>query len=309
MQTFTNLDANESAIFKRELEHIESKSYDVKYPTLKIANGMIIPITRQCSPADQSKTYRQFDGAGVAKIISNYADDLPSADVSGKEFTAKIKSVGASFQYNIQEVRASSKTGRRLDSARAERARRMIAQEIERIGFEGDSEYNLQGLISNPNIQEFTLPNDGTGSVTQFASKTADQILRDLNDMAAQVSTVTKGVESPDTLLLPLSVWNLLTTKRIPDTSISVLRYFLDNSPHIQNVEWLNQLTKAADNEVDDVMMMYSRDASKLAFEIPLEYEQFSPQQKNLSFTVPAHARTAGVIIYYPLSIIKAEGV
>tara|TARA_R110002012_G_scaffold271932_2_gene457266 strand:- start:2339 stop:3283 length:945 start_codon:yes stop_codon:yes gene_type:complete len=307
----SNLDANESAIFGRELEHVKSRTADIKYPELKIANGLIIPISREAGDADETISYKSFDQAGVAKIISNYADDLPAADVAGTEHVSTIKSIGSSFSYNIQEVRAAAKTGRSLPQARATAARRAIMQKIESIGFSGDTASGLKGLINHPNIQEYTVSADGNenGGInsTRFAHKTAEQILRDLNGIATQVSTITKGVESPDTLLLDLSNWNLLTTLRIPDTQISVLKWFLENSPHIKNVDWLNQLTDADNN--NEVAIMYRRDSSKLTLEIPKEYEQMTPQQINLAFKVPAHARIGGVIVYYPLSIIKAAGV
>ncbi len=43
----------------------------------------------------------------MAKIISSYASDLPRADVKGKPTTAIIKSLGDSYGYSIQEMRAS----------------------------------------------------------------------------------------------------------------------------------------------------------------------------------------------------------
>lgn len=303
------LDANESIFFERQLENIKAGSKDVLYPNLKIAEGMIIPISREASDADETIVYRQFDQAGIARVVANYADDFPSADVSGKEFISPIKSLGSSFNYTVQEIRAARKANRPLQTMKANAARRAIMQKIESIGFKGDADTGLGGFITNPNIQEYTLPADGTGGSTKLKDKTPAQVLRDLNGMATQVSKVTKGVESPNTMLLPLDVWNDLTTRPRSDNSdTTILDYFLNQSPHIQQVEWLNQLTNANDAGDKDVIIMYDRSPDKLTLEIPVEFEQFPPQEQSLSFNVPVHARIGGVIIYYPLSIIKAEG-
>ena len=107
---------------------------------------MIVPISGEAGPGAESITYRQFDKLGVAKLIANYADDLPRADAKGKEFTVPVKSIGGSFGYNLQEVRAAAMAGRPLATRRAEAARRANMQEVERIGFAGDASTGLIGL-------------------------------------------------------------------------------------------------------------------------------------------------------------------
>lgn len=76
-------------------------------------------------------------------------------------------------------------------------------------GFLGDA-----GLVNNPNVPEFTADNDGTGSSTTWASKTPQQILRDVN--AALNDTVeNSGYDAQegmaDRLLIPYTQFALLT--------------------------------------------------------------------------------------------------
>ena len=79
-----HLDANESAFFQRELEYVKSNTYDVKYPELKARR--LFPLNPEVDPGATKITYQQYDQTGIAKIIANYADDLPRADIKGKEF-------------------------------------------------------------------------------------------------------------------------------------------------------------------------------------------------------------------------------
>jgi len=106
------LDANESIYFARQLEQIRAKAYDVKKVPLNALAFM--PVDTSINPGAESITYRQYDGVGMAKIISNYADDLPRSDVVGKEFTSPVRGVGASYGYTIQDIRAAQFTGSSL---------------------------------------------------------------------------------------------------------------------------------------------------------------------------------------------------
>lgn len=301
-----HMDADESIFFARELEAVKSRTYDIVYPELK--HRTLLPVSFDAGPGAESIKYDQYSQAGLAKIIANYGDDLPRADVGAKEFVSVVKSLGASYGWNLQEVRAAAMAGKPLNARKADSARRahMIAENS--VAWFGDADANLPGLISNANINTVVLPADGTGASTTFASKTADQILRDMNSMATTIHSVTKGIESPDTLLLPLAQFNLIFTLRIPDTNISVGRWFLDNSPHIQSVDWLNELDGTGSGGTD-LMLAYRRSPDKLTLEIPQDFEQLPVQERNLEFVVPTHSRLGGVIVYYPLSVAKAEGV
>src|ERR1700751_3159591 len=100
-----HFDSNESMFLQRQLDYIKQQTYDIKYAELK--SRKLIPVSSEVDPGAEKIFYRQYDQSGLAKIISNYADDLPDADVSGKEFSASVKTLGASYKYNVQEMRAA----------------------------------------------------------------------------------------------------------------------------------------------------------------------------------------------------------
>jgi hypothetical protein len=55
----------------------------------------------------------------------------------------------------------------------------------------------------------------------------------------------TKGVESPNTLLLPTGAFSLLSTKRIANTITTVLKLFLSKARSIRNVDSWHYLDTA----------------------------------------------------------------
>lgn len=307
MREFVNLDSDDTIFFTRQLEFLKAKSYDKKYAVLKAR--MLFPVSFEAGPGADTIRYEQFDMTGMGKVISNYADDLPRADIRGKEFIASVRSLGSSYGYNLQEIRAARYAGKPLEQRRANAAKRAIAQLENSIAWFGDADHNLQGFLSNPNIPLYSLPADGAGSLTTFASKTPDQIIRDLNGMTNQVVDTTKGVEQPDTMLLPIKQYTYIaSTARSANSDTTILEYFLQNNPFIKEATWVNEL-KAAGMSSTDVAVAYVRDPDHLTMEIPQEFEQLPVQEKGLEYVVNCHERFGGILYYYPLSAIQAQGV
>lgn len=305
IQAVLHFDADESALLARQLDFIKSKTYDVKYAELKARK--LIPVSSESDPGAEKIFYRQYDQTGLAKVIANYADDLPRADVKGKEFVAEVKTLGDSYGYNYVEMQNAAYAGLPLEQRRASAARRAIAQLENRIAFFGDTEANLGGFITNPNIGTVTIPNPGSG--TQWVNKTPDQILSDMNLVANSVVTGSLGVEIPDTMLIPLSQYNYVaSTARSANSDTTILNYFLQNNPYIKQVEWVNEL-KGAGAGSSDVIMAYRRDPEVLTLEIPDDFKQLELQVRGLEYVIPCVERFAGVLIYYPLAIAKGEGI
>lgn len=300
------LDANESAFFTRELEYVKSQSYDTKFKQLKAFD--VIPISSEAPNGATEITFRRYTGIGLAKIIADYAHDFPRVDVYGTEETAKIRGVGTSYGYSIKEIRSSQMAGKSLDQRRANFARRANDEKVNSVAFSGDSEFGLQGLIDYPGITEYTVPN-GTSGTTPWTTKTPDEIVADLTGMVNAIVDTTNGREAPDTLLLPIAQYNYIANTRMTggDTT-TILTFFLDNNPYINTVDWIVEL-KGAGASGGDRMMMYANDSEHLTLEMPQMFEQFDPQQKGMEFEIPCHSETAGVIVYYPLSVSYGDGI
>jgi len=305
-QDFKNLDEGESIFFARELEHVKSKSYDIKFPFLKAR--LLFPLDFETNAGAETITYEQYDQVGMAKIISNYADDLPRADVKGKEFTSRVRTIASSYGYNYDEVQAASMAGKPLATRNSNAAKRANMVLENKIAFFGDATHNIQGFLTNANIQEVTLAADGSGSSKTLASKTGDQMVRDIASLFTAVHDVSKGVEVADTLMLPITQFNLIANTRIADINMTVLKFVMENNPHLKEIVWVTEL-KGAGAGATDKMVAYRRDADALTMEIPSEFKQLPVQEKNLEYVVPTHQRFGGVLIYYPLSVAYADGI
>jgi hypothetical protein len=132
--------------------------------------------------------------------------------------------------------------------------------------------------------------------------------LRDLNGIVNTPTKLSNGVEIVDTLLLSYSVYSDLSTRPRSTTSDkSILQYFKENNPGI-TVERIPECASGVGANTADIVVAYTKSPDKLTLEIPQPFEQFPPQAKGLEFEVPCHSRCGGVILYYPLSVVKAVG-
>lgn len=297
-------DAGETAAFARQLEYVQAQTYEVKY--LNHMARELIPVDGSVPSGAQSFVWYSWDWVGMAKIIANYADDLPKVQILGTEHIQGIKSLGDSYDYSIQDIRAAAMAGVPLDAAKAKTARRAMENKVENLAAKGDSAAGLPGFINNAAVPVLT----ATELVGGWDTAASADILADLHLIANYVNTVTKGTHSATTLVLPTTRYNIVATKaysaQVPDT---ILQVFLRSNPFIKEVRQWHFLDTADSAGTGPRVIAYEKNPEILQLVIPQEFEQFPPQAKNLAFDVPCHMRIGGVVIRYPMGLVYADDV
>lgn len=308
--------AEDAAVFfARELDYIKTKTYDRLYPEFTALS--LFPVTHEVPEGAETVTYYGYDKTGMAKIISNYATDLPRVDVKGEPTTVPVKSIGDSYGYSVQEMRASRMAGKSLDVRKAETARYQIDRLTNMIAWKGDETAKLPGVLSeNNDIPVFTIQANSAGK-TEWKDKEADEVLADVSAMLQQVNKNTMNVEHPDYLALPSDTYIALATKRIPMTDKTVLTFLKENLPGIKDIVSTAELNSnavdtnpyAAASNGKAVALLYTKDPEKLSIEIPMPFYQHPLQYEKLETIIPCESRVVGAMIYYPLSALIAVGV
>lgn len=307
MTRFTNLDDSQTLFFEKELDYMLAKSYDIVYPELMY--DKVLPISSEVPAGAETITYRQYDMVGHAKLIHSYANDLPVVGAFGKEFTSKIYSQGVSFGYSMQDVRNAAFGNVPLNQRLANAARKAVLTQTNDLAFYGDAEAGLQGFINHPNVNYYTVPADGTSSSQAWETKTPDQILRDMNAAAVEVRSVTKSSEVVNTMILPDKQYgHIAVTPRSSTSDTTILEFFLRTSPWIKTVMPCYELEGSASNG-KDCFIMYNKSPDKLVLELPQPFESFPVQEKGLYYEVPCHARFGGILVFYPKTIVQADGI
>ena len=299
--TNVRLDAGEGSIIALELEHQFSRMYDRKYPEYKART--LIPGNNEASNADETWAYKFWDSVGMAKIISDFADDLPRVGAFAQKFTGTFKSMGNSYDYDLQELRSAAKAGTRLQDKKAVMARRGHEALADTIFAFGHAETGATGFVNNANV-----PVVSSGITGGWNTATPSQILADMQIMERTGPLNSFDVFSFDTLVLPIDEFQIISgTFMTTDNNTSVLDLFLKASPYIRNVESWSRLATANTAGTGPRGMMYKRDPEVCELVESQAFEQMPPQVKNLSWVVPCHSRIGGVKIVYPLGMAYVD--
>ena len=301
---------SDGLFFQRQLEAIEEQTYDVLYPELE---------ARECFTTNTfggagvtTLTYRSYDRVGKAQVINARATDLPKSDISGKEYSMSVKTLGTAYDFDIDEVAAAQVTGMPLEARRAQASKRGYEELVndsvwygneDFIGFFGDG----SGL--HPEIPHTSVP-AGTGGTT-WLTKEPDEVLADLFFGGRSMHTTTKKIFSPSELWLPLDRYHhIVNTPRNNVSDTTIIQFFIKNNPFITSLDQIKPLNAIADAETGlgyECMVFIKhispegRETIRIRETLPL---QFLPVQLHgLVYEIPGRGRFGGLEVTYPAAV------
>jgi len=284
----------------RQLDFVRAQTYDRQLPATNA--DMLVPDDTSVPEWAETVTQYAYDMVGMAKVIANYADDLPRADVRSTQRSVSVRTLGDSYGYNVNELRASRAMGMGLDQRKAAAARRAMDIKLMSIKLVGDTMYNLYGLFNHPNIPVQVLPVTG-----DWATLTGDQILQNLITWVTGYQNQTKGTHAATHLELAPKAYTAASTKFITaaGSMVTPLAWFRANYPNV-TVENVWELTNAASSGTKDLGLLYERNAENISHMYVMPFTQLPPEARNLEIVTDCIARSGGVNIYYPLALLSA---
>ena len=308
----TRQDAGESLYLSRQLESILPELKDTLYRDM--TSKWFIPVNTRHNAGTKTITWRGYTKTGRAKIIAAYgATDIPAVGRFATENTIKVHSVGVKASWSRQELREAAMANLPLSTQLGMDAADANALTIDQATWLGDADHGINGFANYPGLTAATIPADGTGSSKTWATKTGGQILRDAGNMLKAVTVTTNGVEKPNTLLLPLSVY----------TDIGVREWSAGNSSNLTILAYLEQnLAKMGITQIAGIpeletagvggttrAIMYTKDPRKVEQHIPVVLDPTPPQLDGLQYSTVYESRFAGTTYYYLLSAAVGDGV
>lgn len=301
---YMNLDAAESAFFDRQLDLVKSGIYGVEYPQFK--SRQFIPVNNEGDGGVTTIRYRMRNKHGVAKVIADRGRDLPRATVSGQEFAQLVRPLGIEAAWTVQEIAAAARGGYALPTEELTAARFGMEYSLDQIGQFGDSDSGLKGFLNHSSVT----PSDvaaGAATTRNWETKTANEILLDIQEMIETMAADTLGVQEPNTLALPVSSYGFISMMPRSTTSdMTVLNFLLTTlratMPNFTIMPWY-ALETAGDSS-SKRMVLYKRDPSVLTLEIPMELQFLAPQAVGLEVIVAGWMTTGGVLLYQPKAVI-----
>lgn len=299
----------------RQASLIEPNVYSIRYQDIQYQS--LIPVDTSAPEWIQSVTYFSMDSVGRAEWFHGNAHDVPKVELTREKFETSVSMAAIGYGYTLEELGTAQLFGMNLTSDKASAARRVAEEKIDGVAFVGDAAKGFTGLVNATGPTATTAPADGTGSATTFASKTPDQILRDINGQLTGIFVGTLGVEMADTLLLPYSVLLDLSTRRIDAVNqTTILEWIEKNNIYTRTtgqpltIRGVFGYLDTAGASSTKRMVAYRRSPEVLKMHIPMPF-RFLPvwQTGPMRFDVPGIFRLGGVDIRRPKSVRYLDGI
>jgi hypothetical protein len=160
------------------------------------------------------------------------------------------------------------------------------------------------------------VPAGAAPATTTWATKTPDEIIKDINDALSGIYVGTNTVEMANTLLVPVDQFNLLATRRVASTlDMTIMQWIQEYNVYtaqtglpllIRAIRALDQAGTAG----ADRMVTYNRDPSIVKIHIPMPH-RFLPvwQTGPLTFDIPGIFRLGGTEIRRPGAFRYSDGI
>ena len=312
-QAFGDAAETNQVFFNQQLTHILSRVFMIKHKQVRYRE--YFNINNEGDAGTRSIRMYVWDFVGTAKVIGHYADDLPSAGAGAAEVTVPVIWIGNSWHISWQETMEAQRAGTNLSSMRAMGADLGMEIKMNNIMFGTDEEAadaGVYGLFNNPNIPTSTVV-AGAGGSTEWASKTADEILLDLNGSIGGITEATFNSHVPNKVGLPLAQWNDIATRRLNTFSdTTVLEYLVSKSPYLSGMDSIvvmQELRGSSAAGTDQMLIWEDTDEVSEGY---IPYEKNVPmgtQIDGLAFKTPMVMSTAGLDVRFPLAYQKVAGI
>lgn len=318
MNMFTS-DAQQRALnfVVNQTQRIETETYNIRYREIQYPR--LIPINTSGPEWISGVTYFTSDAVGKAKWFNGNADDVPHADVTREKFETTVSMAAIGYGFDLEEIGKAMLVGADLKADKASAARRASEEFIEGQVFIGDTTKGYTGIANSSAVTAGSAAATGTGATTTFSTKTAENILADINAVLTGMFLGTYGAEMADTLLLPYTQLLDLSTRMVAvggvTTSQTILSWVEDNNIFTKMTG--QKLTIAGVWGLETAgagatarMVAYRRSPEVLELQMPMPFRFFPVwQQGPMKFEVPGAFRLGGVDIKRPKSMRYLDGI
>lgn len=320
-------DSAETAFTQRALTFIERQVFATLIPPLEART--FIPTSVKGSPGDETYLWRKYTRTGIARLFApGAALDLPRSSFYTEEIYQRYYPVGTKIVYGYFEllaIGAALANGQPVDliGESLKGAMEAIEKKLDIIaafgtatpptGFtlEVEADLGMTGLLNNANATAYTVATGASGSQA-WSTKTPDEILADLNGIVGGQIASTYKVHSPDTIIVPITQFETQLTRRMSDVSGETIISFFQRTRQamgkpVQILSWM--YNAGAGSAGSDLMVAYKRDPSMFEHVLAMDATPLAPTTAGLETTQPVVAKTAGVVMRYPLSVSLASNI
>ena len=215
------------------------------------------------------------------------------------------------------DVQRGNATGRSLDQFLRDGVRLAYDKHMDANVYVGFTKIGTTGLVNNAGVTATTAATGG-GGYTTWATKTADEILADINDaiVAAWGAAGYDEDAIPNHVLIPYEQYSLIATTKVSNAADkTILQYLLDNNiAKMKGEELFIGATKYCDGAgtgSTDRMVVYCNKERFVALDelAPLNRAMTSVDTRHFSYDTAYAANVSELELFYTEPIIYVDGI
>lgn len=289
-------------------QQIAAETYGLEREGLKATS--FIPAQSGVNAWTTVWAYKTVAEVGVAKFISDYAQDLPPVSRMLKVESVGIKTIADSYGYSEFELQQWLTAGIDVSRDDADTARRKIDEKVDEVLLTGDDEQGVTGLFNNANVTVVSSAAGESGE-TAFSGKTVDEIVSTIQSWIDAAYDLSKGAIILDSVILPHSAYSYVATKRVSDYDGTPILSYLKTLFAAQGITNWDESRKLDGIGTDgsDRAVFYKKSGNILSYVLPVPFRQKEAQEEALFYKVPCYARIGGTIIKNIKGIVYGDGV
>lgn len=285
---------------------IETGVYRARFPAIRYPG--LIPVDYSAPEWIKTVDYYSMDISGKAGWTADRAKDLNMVGTELGKASSGVYMADIGYDYGLEEVEQASLLGMSLSGEKSMAARTVYERTVDNIAFTGDEEKGWKGLFNHSAVVVDSAP---TGD---WETATEDQILADINAIISGVFTSTNEIAMADTLLLPSLKYQLIASRRLGDTGMTVLEFIQKANSYTAetgqplNIRSSRGLNTAGAGDTPR-MVAYRKSPEVLKMHIPMRHRFLPVQIDGLTYQVPGIFRLGGLDIRLPKEVRYSDGI
>lgn len=314
------------AYMVNQLENLDRRLYE---PLVSVTWGRDIKLRPGITMSDEATSFIRSAFAAPASLanpssqtppvggniawMSSESNDIPGVQINGQKITLPLRVVAREVSYTTIELARSQRTGQPIDAQQINALNLIYQMNVDQMVYVGDSTVGASGLVNNANITTSIVP-VGVGGGTTWVSKTADEIVADVNSLVEQTWAASAFAVCPSELRIPPAQFAYIASQKVSSAgNVSILKYIKDNSLSlevngsalsIQPLKWLTGQGTGG----DDRMFCYTNDEGRVRYPmVPIMRE--TAYYKGLRFTAPYLYLLGELEFVYPETIQYGDGI
>lgn len=244
-------------------------------------------------------TWEKYTHEGEAAIVAEGSKNIPLINDYVEDVSTKVITIKQALVISDLEQKAMAAGASKFKASRVTAIRYNINAKIDKIIFLGDAKSKITGLFGTPGVKSHTFSKT-------VATMSGFELLQALR--AGKVEFTKDGIWDPNILLVPTSMQQAFTAGMSADNPRTVLSYVKEEGLYdvIEFLPEIDTFAAAQDPAIKPFMMALDAEADNLEIamvQAPNQLNEFKDEAGNVQINFGA--RTAGMLVYHPTSIMK----